>query len=81
MLKAVKNLVDGFTHQGNHTASHEGNVSKFYYFGNLVCIADHVKKEFKLDSCGHTNSPSTTRTLNDYGRHFIKEGYTLLSRE
>lgn len=80
MLKAVQNLVNGSTHQGNHTATHEGLVSKFFYFGNLVCIADHERKEFKLDSCGYPN-PSTTRTLNDYGRLFIKDGYTLLSRE
>lgn len=81
MLKVVQNMINGITHAGNHTSEHSGSCSKFYFHGNLVCYADHVNKEFKLDSCGYTSSRSTSRILNDYARYFKDEGYELLSRE
>ena len=73
MLTSVRNLVDFGGRKmtiGNHRMVKEGNLRKFYYFNHLVCLVDDNLKKFKLDDCGYSGYPSTTRTLNDYRKYF-----------
>lgn len=60
---------------GNHSVKTTGQVKKFYYFGNCVCVADYNAKTFHLDNCGYGGYQSTTRTLNDYRRYFTSIGF------
>lgn len=85
MMKGLEKLVKSSTDMtvGNHRVEFiRGNVKDvehtvrgFFYHNNCVCVANDTLKKFHLDSCGYSGYSSTTRTLNDYRKHFLSEGY------
>lgn len=66
---------------GNHSVEYVGDVRRFRYHNNIVCIVNDKTKVFKLDDCGWAGYSSTTRTLNDYRKYFTKQGYEEIKEE
>ena len=55
----------------------EGVTRYFMYHGNKICLVDDVQRRVTL-SHGGWNTPSTSRTLNDYRAHFTAAGYQVI---
>lgn len=77
-MKAIDNLVEAKTNKtvGNHGVRVTDTIRFFSYHGNTVCTVYDNLKEFSLDDCGWAGKSSTTRTLNEYRKHFTILGYT-----
>lgn len=46
---------------GNVVINTENNVTKVYFYGNLIGIVNHTEKTFKCNNCGFTNAATTAR--------------------
>ncbi len=77
-MKAIDTLVETRTNKciGNHGVRVTPAGRYFTYHNNVVCKANDSNKSFVLDNCGWVGKPSTTRTLNEYRKHFTSLGYT-----
>lgn len=77
-MKTIDNLVEARTNKciGNHGVRVTPAGRFFSYHNNVVCKANDNKREFSLDDCGWAGKSSTTRTLNEYRKHFTVLGYT-----
>lgn len=77
-MKAIDNLVEARTNKciGNHGVRVTPAGRYFTYHNNVVCKANDNNKSFVLDDCGWGGKSSTTRTLNEYRKHFTSLGYT-----
>ena len=77
MMKCIERLLDSERDLtvGNHSVCLYSWGRQFFYHHNCVCQVDDEQKTFELDDCGYEGFPSTTRTLNDYRRYFLSQGY------
>ena len=66
---------------GNYKKEVSADETKYYYFGNRICVVNHTNMTFKLDACGWNGYSSTTRALNELQRYYKGLGYTLTERK
>ena len=82
MLESVENLVKSFKDKkvGNHatfftrTGASGDLIQYFTYHNNVICRANHTRKEAYLTNAGWA-TVSTNRALNDYKGYFISLDY------
>lgn len=41
---------------GNVVVNTENNITKVWFYGNLIGVIDHANKTYKCDNCGFTNA-------------------------
>lgn len=77
MMKTIEKLLEAenSTKLGNHSVTVQGHKRGFRYYWTTVCAVDDAECTYHLDNGGYGIS-STTRTINDYRRHFEDLGYT-----
>lgn len=83
MLKSIEKLLESSSSLkvGNHSSKHLRSVCFYMYHGAIICVADYVKKEFKLPYNGaYSLSVSTRRAVNDYKRYFLGKGFVLTEK-
>ena len=65
---------------GNHNVVVEGDIHRFKYFENVICMANYKTKKFMVSYCGYDDSASTKRAVSDYRKYFcLGLGYELVS--
>lgn len=81
MLASVKKLLETDTDkkEGNHSIKFNEGLVKFYYFDTAICIQDEREKIAIIDNGGYF-TPSTTRAINCYIKHFKSLGYTIIDK-
>lgn len=62
---------------GNHDMGRVNQELSFYFFGNRIVCVNLTSKKFTIDYCGHENSTSTRRAINEYTRRLHEKGFTL----
>lgn len=73
MLKTVLRLAESKKDLriGNHNVVIEGDIHRFKYFENVICMANYKTKKFLVSYCGYENSSSTKRAVHDYRNYFF----------
>lgn len=82
MLKTVFRLAESEKNLriGNHNVVIEGDIHRFKYFENVICMANYKTKKFMVSYCDHSDSYSTRRAVSDYRKYFcLGLGYELVS--
>lgn len=82
MLKTVLRLAESAKNLriGNHNVVIEGDIHRFKYFENVICMANYKTKKFMVSYCGYYDSVSTKRAVSDYRKYFcLGLGYELVS--
>lgn len=77
MLKAIEKLLRGeATKVGNHSVQKLGRFNKYYYHQTAICTVDLENRTFIVNDGGY-GTPSTSRAINDYRKHFLDNGYRM----
>lgn len=72
MLKTVLKIVEceKDARIGNYSVSVEGDLHRFKYFDNVICMANYKTRKFMVTYCGHENHTYVSRAVSEFRRFF-----------
>lgn len=81
MLASVEKLLESDKDKkvGNHSVKFNDSTIEFYYFDTAICIQNENERTITIDNGGFF-TPSTTRAINCYIKHFKSLGYVIIDK-